>query len=483
LAPKQWISSSRIEMDDETRAALGSQRPAFAGGDPVFKHTLRLSEPTLPDLDDFHASLADIWERRWLSNHGPLARRLSERIAERVNVPHVVPAASGTAGLTAVLMALGVRGDVVVPAYTFAATAQAVFAAGATPVFADVCSRSWALVPETVTPRMGPRVEAIVAVHPFGMPCEHVGLEALADRYGLALVFDAAHAFGSRYPEGLAVGAAGHAEVFSFHATKMLAMGEGGAICTHDPGLAARCRRALDYGRNVDQAVIVAGFNGKLQEFNAALGLSGIDRVDGWIQRRASCVRTLRRALHGVDGIFWPEPASTSGTNHQYAALRIDAKRFGLNADMLQKALAAENIDSRRYFSPALHLAPAFSNRCDTSRQVRPHLPVSEGLARESLCLPLYSHLPIEVVPRVAWALIRIRNWWLGHRGDGFKPIGVRRDRSPEATAGGPQTPGDLADPKNGEEPKDPSIEAGLHDDARDDEDGEPWRGEQEQAG
>lgn len=385
--------------------AANDQPPTLLGGPPLFEPGLRLTEPTLPPLDALAPDLAGMWERRWLTNDGPHCRRFEEALSARLGVAAVVPTASGTAGLVAVLRGLGIRGEVIVPAFTFSATAMAVVAAGAVPAFADADPGTWALTAETAAPCIGPRTEAILAVHVFGWPCDPAPLERLARAQGLALVFDAAHAFGSRYPDGSAVGTAGDAEVFSFHATKLLAAGEGGAIATRDADLARRCTAATHFGDGADGLPGLIGTNGKLQEWNAVLGWQGLRRVNAWIARRSELVARYRRGLHDPPGLRFQTSPAGSRSNHQYLPVAVDAAAFGLSADELARVLRADGIEARRYFTPALHRHPAFGARPPSM------LPVADRLASQALCLPLFSHLEETAVDLVCHAVRRAHRW------------------------------------------------------------------------
>lgn len=399
--------------------------PAALGGRPIFTARLRLTEPTLPPLADLAGDLAGIWDRRQLANDGPLVQAFARQISTRIHQAAVVPTASGTAGLMTIIRALGITGEVIVPAFTFSATALAVVWAGARPVFADVDPERWDLSAATAAPLIGPRTEAILAVHLFGQPSDQAALSALARRHGLALLFDAAHAFGSRYDCGdrcdcgdrhdcngrpettLPVGLGGDAEVFSFHATKLLAVGEGGAIVTRDEALGRRCADLVRFGDRGDGQARQMGLNGKMQEWNALLGLRGLDCVDAWIARRAELVERYRRRLRGVPGLQ-PQDGRRSGRdNHQYYALRLGSS-FELSADHLVEILRADGIEARRYFAPALHRHAAFAGEVGASRA---SLPVAERLAEKVVCLPLFSHMGDAAVDGVCLAMERAYDW------------------------------------------------------------------------
>ena len=396
-----------------------TDRPALLGGAPSFDPPLRVTEPTMPPLDQVMRALPDMWARRGLTNHGPLEQALARAIAERLGVAAVAMTGSGTAGLTAVLRALGITGEVIVPSFTFSATAHAVVSAGARVRFADVSPDTWALTAETCAQQVTSDTDAIMAVHLFGQPCDEVALAALAARHNLALVFDAAHAFGSIYPDGRPVGGAGRAEVFSFHATKLLAMGEGGAVCTADPDLAARCHLVVRFGDAGDGQARYAGFNGKMQEWNALLGLCGLPLVDAWIARRYDLVERYRAGLAEVPGIAYQVGLPGAVTNHQYFAIRLEPAIFGLDGAELRQVLLADGIDARRYYAPPLHQHPAFSlagapNLSAGAPQLPPdgrRLFVAEHLARTLVCLPLYAHLGEHEVDGVCRAIRQAHEW------------------------------------------------------------------------
>jgi len=397
----------------------GAERPALWGGEPLCAEPIRATEPTLPPLQDLLPDLEAIWRSRRLTNEGPFAAALAERLAAMTGAS-VVPTASGTAAITVALTVLGVRGEVVVPALTFVATAQAVRAAGAMPVLADVDPRTGCLTAATAGPAITPGTEALLPVHLFGVPCDAPALEALARRHGLALVFDAAHALAAHYPDGRPVGAAGDAEAFSLHATKVLPAGEGGMVATRSAGLAERCRRIACFGLDAAGCATEPGYNAKLAELPALLALHGLPRLAGHIAHRAACVARYRAGLADVPGIGWLPADACDAPSHPYAAARIDAARLGLGAEALRRALDAERIETRRYFQP-LHRHPAFATAAQTA------LPAAEALAGEILCLPLSSHLVAADVDRVVTAIRRIHGWRAArrpaHRNDG--PVAV----------------------------------------------------------
>jgi dTDP-4-amino-4,6-dideoxygalactose transaminase len=416
-------------------AAVSAGRPALLGGEPLCARPIRLTEPSLPPLADIVPDLEVVWASRQLTNNGPFARELKQQLSHRVGV-NVVPTASGTVGLMVALKALGIDGEVVVPTITFSATAHAVVWAGATPVFADVDPATWCLTPDTIAPRLTARTQAILAVHLFGQPCDIDALVEFSQLHGLALVLDAAQAFGSTYADGRPVGSRGHAEVFSFHATKILPAGEAGAIATRDSDLGAAIARTIRFGDEGDGVARQIGLNGKITEWAAILALHGLPDVEAHIARRSDLAGRYRARLAGVPGVSGQRAVAGARSNQQMFPLVVDTEAFGLTAGRLAEALAAEGIEARRYYFPPLHRQPAFSeplpgaDRRSGSVSVRrfagkesvggtgrasvpqvTHLPAADALAERMLCLPLYSHMEEHAVDEVATAIERCHQW------------------------------------------------------------------------
>lgn len=382
-----------------------AERPAILGGRKLVEGWLRVTEPTLPPWWRLLPDLMGIWQRRWLTNGGPVERELERQLAAMLETRHVVSAANGTLALMAALRAVAGRGEVLVPAVGFSATVHAILAAGATPRFVDVDPESWLLTPSLAQAAVTSSTVGILAVHLYGQPCDSLGLEAVASRHGLALLFDAAHAFGSVYASGRPIGSAGMAEAFSFHATKVLTSGEGGAVSTNDPRVARACRQLLAFGDAGTGYAEQAAWNGKLSELHALLALRALPMVNHWIARREQIAARYRANLAQLPGLRWQATAPGSRTNHQFVPLAILRDEFGLSADQLVAALKAEGIELRRYFAPALHEHPAFRAYAHIE------LPVAQHLARTLVCLPIYSHMSLEHVDRVCQAIHRVYVW------------------------------------------------------------------------
>jgi dTDP-4-amino-4,6-dideoxygalactose transaminase len=383
------------------RVEAGADPPAIRGGAPAFPDGLPLARPRFQDPSAIGREVERIVASHVLTD-GPTVRRLEEQAADFLGVRHCIAVASCTAGLMLVLRAAEITGDVVIPSFTFAATAHAVSWNGLRPVFADVDPKTLTLSPEAVQRAMGVRVSAILATHLYGAPCDVEGLTTVATRNGVSLFFDAAHAFGARYRR-VKVGGFGAAEVFSLTPTKTLIGGEGGIIATDDDLLAERCRVGRNYGNPGDYDCRFVGLNGRMSELHAALALASFDDLEERIASRVALARSYRSALGGVAGISFPRVRDDDRSTYKDLVILVDAQGFGLSADALGEALAAEGIETRRYYSPPVHLMRAYrsvANGVD--------LPVTVAAAEAALALPLIPGMSSEHVEAVADAILRI---------------------------------------------------------------------------
>lgn len=361
---------------------------------PAFPDGLALNRPTLPDLPRLVARLGDILESGQLTN-GRTVAELEEQVAERLGVPHVVAVASCTAGLALTYQALGVRGDVVMPSFTFSASAHAVVWSGGRPRFADVEAGTLCLDPASAAP-LADGAAAISATHVYGTPCRTEALESLARSAGIPLVFDAAHALGSRR-QGRPVGGFGHAEVFSLSPTKVTVAGEGGLVATHDEGLARAVRLGRNYGNPGDYDCRFPGLNARMSELHAAVALHSLRWLDHQVSRRNQLVDAFWGRLAGVPGLRRPEVAPGDVSTYKDLTLIVDPGTFGLSAGGLGAALWNEGVDTRRYYHPAVHAQRAYRHLPPP-----PPLPVTERVAPAVLSLPLWSHMDFGLMHRLA---------------------------------------------------------------------------------
>jgi dTDP-4-amino-4,6-dideoxygalactose transaminase len=354
---------------------------AIFGRTPAFTEPLHVGRPNIGDKAAILARIGDILERRWLTNDGPCVRELEQRIAERVGVKHCICVCNGTVGLELLVRALGLEGEVIVPSFTFVATAHAVRWLGHTPVFADINPATHSLDVDHVERLITRQTSAILGVHLWGIPCAIDELTALARRHGLRLIFDAAHAFGCSY-QGRPIGGHGDAEVYSFHATKFFNTFEGGAIVTNDERLAQECQKLRNFGFEGFDNVTRVGTNGKMPEVCAAMGLESLRSLDQFVARNRSNWQAYAKQLEGIAGLSLLQyPSDTS--NYQYVVVTVTPSASGLTRDELVAVLEAENVLARRYFAPGTHRMKAY--RGDYAHVT---LPVTENLAERILCLP-----------------------------------------------------------------------------------------------
>jgi dTDP-4-amino-4,6-dideoxygalactose transaminase len=370
---------------------------ALLGGPPAFERLLHVGEPNVAGEARFLELAAELLRRRRLTNRGPLVREFERRIAEQAGVRHCVAMCNATVALEIAIRAAGLSGEVILPSWTFVATAHALQWQEITPVFCDVDPHTFTLDPARVEALITPRTSGILGVHLWGRPCDVEGLAAIARRRGLRLLFDAAHAFGcSRH--GAMVGGFGDAEVFSFHATKFLNTFEGGAVVTNDDGLAEKVRLMQNFGFAGRDRVVYIGTNGKMSEICAAMGLTSLEHMDAFIAANRANWRAYRAGLDGVAGLSLIEYDERERSNFHYVALQVDEQRAGIDRDRLVDVLHAENVIARRYFFPGAH-------RMEPYRSYQPHasllLPVTERIARRSLLLPTGTAVSTAEVERI----------------------------------------------------------------------------------
>lgn len=357
---------------------------ALLGGAPAFAEKLHVGRPNIGDRARLMARIEDMLDRRWLSNNGPFVQELERRIAEMVGVRHCVAMCNATVALEIAIRALGMSGEVIVPSYTFVATPHALQWQQITPVFCDVDPRTHNIDPNRVEALITPRTTGVVGVHVWGTPCDVAALAEIAERRGLRLLYDAAHAFGCSY-RGRMIGSFGDAEVFSFHATKFFNSFEGGAVTTDDDDLARKLRLMKNFGFvNYDQVDYI-GTNGKMSEIAAAMGLTSLESMDEFVAVNRRNYRRYREGLADLPGVRMIAHDQTERHNFQYIVLEIDEAATGIGRDLLVRLLWAENVLARRYFYPGCH-------RMEPYRSYFPHagllLPETEALCGRALQLP-----------------------------------------------------------------------------------------------
>lgn len=382
------------------RVQMSAKRPVVLGGEPAFPEGLPLVRPAIHDVPGIARALESVLASGMLTN-GPAVRQLEEMAAAYVGVRNVVAVSSCTAGLMLVLQAVGARGRVVVPSFTFSATAHAICWAGGIPDWADIDPATLTLDPASAAVGAS-GASAIMAVHLYGTPCNVEGLRSQAGTARVPLIYDAAHALGSRRGQR-AIGGFGTAEVFSLSPTKVVVAGEGGLVATNDDGLAQTVRIGRDYGNPGDYDCLFPGLNARMSELHATIGLASLQGVDARVSRRYELVERFRNAVRGLPGCTFPaaDPGDTS--TFKDMTVLISADTFGLGPEALGVALRHEGIDSRRYYHPPVHRQRSYA-----STPPRRPLPVTDYAAARVLSLPLWSHMTDEQIDRLADAIVVI---------------------------------------------------------------------------
>lgn len=337
---------------------------AINGAPPAFDEKLHVGRPNIGDKAEFLNYVDQIFESKWLSNNGPLVQQLEQRVAELHQVKHCVAMSNGTIALEIAIRALELKGEVIIPSYTFIATAHALHWQEITPVFADIDPVTHCLDPESVRKMITPNTRGIIGVHLWGHAAPVEELQNIADEHNLKLMFDAAHAFGNSY-RGEMIGNFGEAEVLSFHATKLFNTFEGGAVLTNNDELAEKMRLMRNFGFGGVDNVIYPGTNGKLTEICAAMGLINLDNLDSVIEQNKSNYLAYQKGLAQLPGISIFSFDEAEKNNYQYVVIEVDDS-CPVSRDDIVEALHAENILARKYFWPGCHNMLPY-------REINPH--------------------------------------------------------------------------------------------------------------
>ena len=374
---------------------------ALNGAPPAFNEPVHVGRPNLGDRDALLRHTAEIYDRRWLTNNGPLVQELEVRIAQRLGVKHCIAMCNGTIALEIAIRALGLSGEVIVPSWTFVATAHALHWQAITPVFADIDPLTHNLDPDAVRRMITPRTTGIIGVHLWGRAAPVAELQAIADEHGLQLMFDAAHAFDCSHA-GRKIGGFGRCEVLSFHATKVFNTFEGGAVVTNDDVLAETMRLMRNFGFSGYDNVIHPGTNGKMPEINAAMGLVNLEALPGFVDANRQCHVAYRNALQGIPGIRLLAYDEVDDPNYQYVVLEI-GDEFPVSRDRLVDALQAENILARKYFWPGCHRMQPYTG-------LYPHagllLTNTENVGARVLVLPSGNSINFEQIEAICSVMI-----------------------------------------------------------------------------
>lgn len=361
------------------------------------KSLITVTSPLLPDLDDFHAMLKEIWASKWITNNGSFHKQLEKELAAYLKVPFISLFTNGTLPLITALQALRITGEVITTPYSFVATTHALWWNGITPVFVDIDPSTGNMDPDKIEAAITPRTTAIMPVHVYGKPCDTVRIQEIVDKYGLKVIYDAAHAFGVEV-NGESILNAGDMSTLSFHATKVYNTIEGGALVMHDE----QTKKRIDYLKNfgfADEVTVVApGINSKMDEVRAAYGLLNLRQVDSAIAARRQVAIKYREALSGVDGITFFDDMPGVKHNYSYFPIFIDAEKYGMTRDELYYRMKEHNVLGRRYFYP---LISTFSTYKGLQSAGPENLPNAHKMADCVICLPMHHALNQENIYRI----------------------------------------------------------------------------------
>ena len=358
---------------------------------------ITVTSPLLPSLDDFLPYLQDIWARKWITNNGHYHQELERALCKYLKVPYISLFTNGTLPLMCALQALRITGEVITTPYSFVATTHSLWWNGIKPVFVDIDPETCNIDVNKIEAAITPKTTAIMPVHVYGKPCDTGRIQEIADKYGLKVIYDAAHAFGVEV-NGKSVLEAGDMSTLSFHATKVFNTVEGGALICHDE----KTKQRIDYLKNfgfADETTIVApGINAKMDEIRAAYGILNLKYIDAAIESRHRVALRYREALYEVEGISFFEDIPGVRHNYSYFPIFVDANKYGMSRDELYFKMKAANILGRRYFYP---LISTFSTYRGLPSASSANLPVATRMAQEVICLPIHHELSNDDVNHV----------------------------------------------------------------------------------
>ena len=367
------------------------------------KNTITVTSPLLPNLDEFNEMLKEIWASKWITNNGSFHQQLEKALAEYLKVPYISLFTNGTLPLLTALQALRITGEVITTPYSFVATTHSIWWNGCRPVFVDIEESTCGIDPEKIEAAITPHTTAIMPVHCYGKPVNMEAIQAIADKYGLKVIYDAAHAFGVEV-NGKSVLTAGDMSTLSFHATKVYNTLEGGALVMHDEQTKKRIDYLKNFGFAGETEVVAPGINSKVDEVRSAYGLLNLKQVDQAIANRQKVAQKYREALRNVPGIRFFDDMPGVRHNYSYFPIFINAEEYGKTRDQLYFEMKAANVLGRRYFYP---LISDFSTYRGLPSAAPENLPVATKIANEVICLPMHHALSEEDIERILSCIIK----------------------------------------------------------------------------
>ncbi len=363
----------------------------------INNNQITVTSPLLPPLEDFHKLLQEIWNSKWITNNGSFHQQLEKELVAYLKVPYISLFTNGTLPLITALQALRITGEVITTPYSFVATTHALWWNGIKPVFVDIDPATGNIDPDKIEAAITPRTTAIMPVHVYGKPCDVERIQQIADKYGLKVIYDAAHAFGVEV-EGESILNAGDLSTLSFHATKVYNTIEGGAMVIQDEKTKQRIDYLKNFGFAGETTVVAPGINSKMDEVRAAYGLLNLRQVDAAIAARQQVAIQYREALRDMDGITFFDDMPGVRHNYSYFPIFIDEKQYGMTRDELYFKMKEQNILGRRYFYP---LISEFSTYRGLESATPENLPNAHKMANSVICLPMHHALTSEEVERI----------------------------------------------------------------------------------
>lgn len=363
---------------------------------------ITVTSPLLPPLEEFMPYLQDIWDRKWLTNNGHYHKELEKALCEYLKVPYVSLFTNGTLPLMCALQALRITGEVITTPYSFVATTHSLWWNGIKPVFVDIDLATGNLDPDKIEAAITPRTTAIMPVHVYGKPCDTKHIQEIADKYGLKVIYDAAHAFGVEV-NGESILNAGDMSTLSFHATKVYNTIEGGALVMHDEATKKRVDFLKNFGFAGETTVVAPGINGKMDEVRSAYGLLSLKHVDAAIEARHQVAIRYREALRDVPGITFFDDMPGVKHNYSYFPIFIDAEKYGMTRDELYFKMKEHGVLGRRYFYP---LISEFSTYRGLESAKPENLVNAHWMADSVICLPMHHNLNSEAIQKILEQII-----------------------------------------------------------------------------
>lgn len=364
---------------------------------------ITVTSPLLPDLQEFEAMLKEIWASKWVTNNGSFHKELEHALAEYLRVPYLSLFTNGTLPLLTALQALRITGEVITTPYSFVATTHSIWWNGCRPVFVDIEEETCGIDPDKIEAAITPKTTAVMPVHCYGKPVKMKRIQEIADKYGLKVIYDAAHAFGVEV-DGESVLNAGDMSTLSFHATKVYNTLEGGALIMHDEATKKRIDYLKNFGFAGETEVVAPGINSKVDEVRSAYGLLNLKQVDSAIEKRHQVAIRYREALRNVAGVRFFDDMPGVRHNYSYFPIFINAEAYGKTRDQLYFEMKGKDVLGRRYFFP---LISSFSTYRGLPSAAPENLPVATRIADEVICLPMHHELSAEDIDRVLDIIVK----------------------------------------------------------------------------